>query len=62
MTGSEPATATPVSAQGKVGDLMDALRASIESTKSERTAKKPVAQESVAEKPAKVKKAKATKV
>ncbi len=62
LTGSEPATATPVSAQGKVGDLMDALRDSIESTKSERTAKKPVAQESVAEKPAKVKKAKATKV
>ena len=68
LTGSEPATATPVSAQGKVGDLMDALRASIESTKSERSAKKPAAKKStdkpVGEKPAKAKKpkAKATKV
>ena len=40
LTGSEPVTATPVSSQGKVGNLMDALRASIESTKSERSAKK----------------------
>ena len=64
LTGSEPVTATPVSSQGKVGDLMDALRASIESTKSERSAKKPVAKKSVAEsseadKPVKAKKAKA---
>ena len=43
LSGSEPVTATPVSSQGKVGDLMDALRASIESTKSERSAKTPEA-------------------
>ena len=64
LTGSEPVTATPVSSQGKVGNLMDALRASIESTKSERSAKKPVAKKAAAEKstakkPAKAKKAKA---
>ncbi len=66
LTGGAPATATPVSSQGKVGSLMDALRASIESTKSERSAKKPsakkpVAERSEAERPvkAKAKKAKA---
>lgn len=50
LTGSEPVTATPVSSQGKVGDLMDALRASIESTKSERSAKKPATKKAAAEK------------
>ena len=61
LTGSEPVTATPVSSQGKVGDLMDALRASIESTKSERSAKKPAAKKAAAEKPTAKKPAKRAK-
>ena len=40
MVGGEPVTAAPVSPQGKVGDLMDALKASIEATKAQRTGRK----------------------
>ncbi len=36
----QPVTVAPVTPQGKVGDLMEALKASIEATKSERSTKK----------------------
>ncbi len=36
MSGGQPAAPAPVAAQGKVGDLMEALKASIEATKTER--------------------------
>ena len=43
LVGGEPVTSAPVAPMGKVGDLMDALKASIEATKSERSSKrKPV--------------------
>ncbi len=42
LVGGEPVTAAPVATKGKVGDLMDALKASIEATKTERTARKKV--------------------
>ena len=44
-------TAAPAAPQGKVGDLMEALRASIESTKTERTTRKKVAKKLVDKKP-----------
>ena len=37
LVGGTPVVAAPVAAKGKVGDLMDALKASIEATKTERT-------------------------
>ena len=37
VSGGQPVAATPVAAQGKVGDLMEALKASIEATKAQRT-------------------------
>ena len=40
LLGGEPVTAAPAGPKGKVGDLMDALKASIEATKSERSSKK----------------------
>ena len=36
MSGGQPVSAAPIPAQGKVGDLMEALKASIEATKSQR--------------------------
>jgi DNA end-binding protein Ku len=47
----QPVTAAPAAPQGKVGDLMEALRASIESTKTERTTRKKVAKKPVEKKP-----------
>ena len=54
----QPVTAAPAAPQGKVGDLMEALRASIEATKTERTdrktaSKKTAAAESIEEATAK---------
>ncbi len=42
LVGGEPVKVAAVAPQGKVGDLMDALKASIEATKAERSGKKPV--------------------
>ena len=47
----QPVIVAPVTTQGKVGDLMEALKASIEATKSERTTRKRTAKEP-AKKPA----------
>ena len=66
LTGGQPVTSAPVAAQGKVGDLMDMLKASIEATKAERSAPKKsskkaatATEEPVAKKPATRSKAKA---
>ncbi len=40
---AEPVVAAPVTPQGKVGDLMEALKASIEATKSERSSRQQAA-------------------
>jgi len=40
LVGGKPVVAAPVAAKGKVGDLMDALKASIEATKTERSGRK----------------------
>ena len=53
LTGGQPVTPAPVAAQGKVGDLMDALKASIEATKSERSTKKATSKTAVEEPTAK---------
>jgi DNA end-binding protein Ku len=52
----QPATAAAVAPQGKVGDLMEALRASIEATKTERTSRKKATKEPAAKKTPAVKK------
>ena len=39
LIGAEPVIPTPVAPMGKVGDLMEALKASIEATKTERSAR-----------------------
>ena len=59
LVGGQPVTPTPVAAQGKVGDLMEALKASIEATKSERTPKKKAAAKSTTKKEAAPRKSKA---
>lgn len=41
----QPVTVAPVATQGRVGDLMEALKASIEATKSKRTTRKRAAKE-----------------
>ena len=52
LSGSSPVTPAPISSQGKVGDLMEALKASIEATKSERAPKKKEAAEAAPQKAA----------
>jgi DNA end-binding protein Ku len=41
----QPVTVAPVATPGRVGDLMEALKASIEATKAERTTRKRAAKE-----------------
>ena len=50
LVGGEPVKVAAVAPQGKVGDLMDALKASIEATKAERSDKKPVKSKASAKK------------
>ena len=59
LVGGEPVTAAPAALKGKVGDLMEALKASIEATKSERKSRKEAVSETTSRKPATAKKAKA---
>ena len=55
----QPITVAPVTSQGKVGDLMEALKASIEATKAERTTRKGPAKETAKKKPAATRKSRA---
>ena len=55
----QPLTVAPVATQGRVGDLMEALKSSIEATKSERTTRKRAAKEPVKKKATPTRKARA---
>ena len=55
----QPATVAPVATQGKVGDLWEALTASIEATKAERSTKKKAVKGPTSKKPATNRKSKA---
>ena len=59
LAGGQPVTPAPVASQGKVGDLMEALKASIEATKSERAPKQKAVAEAAPKKAATPRKAKA---
>ena len=61
LVGTEPVIPTPVAPVGKVGDLMEALKASIEATKTERSARKNGASQEAAKEPEPVKKPAAKK-
>ena len=61
LVGTEPVIPTPVAPVSKVGDLMEALKASIEATKAERSSRKNGASQEAATEPEPVRKPTAKK-